>query len=1221
MAAEFLTFGAEGILTRVASLAEQELSLLWGFKGDLTSLRDSLSKLEAMLRDAQRSQVRGERVEMWVKDLEDIAHEADDVLDEYGYELLRQKVEIQNQIKKKVLNFFSHHNPTAFRLKMAHKIKNINASLANLKNEAAGIGLVATRSTFVDASSHNIGGLDRETVSSFDQDEKYIVGREEVASEIVTTLINSGKNQENCLSVMAIVGIGGLGKTTLAKSVYNDPEIGRHFDQKIWVCVSTPFEVKTILSRILECLKPEKAGIKGKATICENLQEDLKGKTYLLVLDDVWNDDPNKWDDLMSCLLNATSTKASKILVTTRSNVSVSSIVQTLPTCVLEKLSEDQCWCILKYKAFSDASAVLSEDQERIGREIAKKCAGVPLVAKVLGNMMRSKDTDGWRSILESRIWDLPEGEERILSVLKLSFDELKPPSLKQCFAYCSMFVKDFEIEKDDLINLWMAQGLLYPSPPNRRNLEMEDIGNEYFNILLNNSFFQDVKKYGVGGIIKCKMHDLVHDLAEHVSKRKSNDANETRHVAHIPTSELQGVPKRSAYKSRSLFLNIEGLGDILPNFRGLRVLNLYKADIEELPISIGKLKHLRYLDVSYTKIKALPKSVGKLYNLQTLRMYGVRLKEHPKELQNLINLRHVYFLPYGMKFPAGMGRLTNLRTLEFFRVGNETGCGIEELAGLNLLKGRLSIYNIQNVRDGEEAKKAKLVEKTNIRQLWLEWAEDRSSFTNDEEVLEGLQPHPNKLEVLEFSNFMGDKCPSWIMSSSFPALKSLTIYKARNITEWPEADIVVFPCLESLCLWNCDKLRSAPSHFPSLKKLEIYSMGSGMPVANISNKLTTLTSLTIRKISGLVSLPDGMLKNNKNLAYLEIQDCQELTCIAPPDLVGSCAFLESLHISKCPILAYLPDGLLTTSLKNLTVQDCDSLQLIPITHGLPSLCKLHITGCLELSSLLSGLDYCTSLQELTISNCDMLTSALIHSLSSLRKLSIFGCSRSPKSVPSLLGFTCLRELRIEDSHGLTSLPIGLESCSSLEVLRIRNLPNVESIPSLDLSSLTNLNELEICCCDGLKSLPSGLAITSCLTHLKTLEIGGFWKELDSFPTFQVTSQLKELKLWGWPKLKSLPEQIQHLTSLTFFKVKSFDGMEALPEWLRNLTCLRSLDIRCCKNMMYLPTLEAMQCLTKLESILIWDCPLLKERCNKESGSEWPKISHIPRIYVDHERF
>ncbi|CAL9006291.1 unnamed protein product [Prunus brigantina] len=165
------------------------------------------------------------------------------------------------------------------------------------------------------------------------------------------------------------------------------------------------------------------------------------------------------------------------------------------------------------------------------------------------------------------------------------------------------------------------------------------------------------------------------------------------------------------------------------------------------------------------------------------------------------------------------------------------------------------------------------------------------------------------------------------------------------------------------------------------------------------------------------------------------------------------------------------------------------------------------------------------------------------------------------------------------------------------------------------MGRLTNLRTLNFSC-DGLKSLPSGLAITSCLMDLKILEIGGFWKELDSFPTFQVISQLETLSLWGWPKLKSLPEQIQHLTSLTHLYVQCFDEMEALPEWLRNLTSLKRLEIWSCKNMMYLPTLEAMQCLTKLNSIQIHDCPLLKERCNKESGSEWPKISHIPYILM-----
>ena len=384
--AELVTFAAEGILRRVASLAQQEFSLLWGFKREVARLRQSLSMIQAMLRDAaQHSQNRGESVQIWVKRLEEVAQDADGVLDEYGYEVLRRQVDLGNQMEKKALNFFSHHNPIAFRHNTGRKIKKINASLANLMNEAAGFGLVArpTFPTLVDATSHDgIRVLDRETVSVFGRDEKYIVGREKAVSEIATTLINSSNNKESSISVMAIVGMGGLGKTTLAKSVYHRPEIERQFDTKIWMCVSTPFKVKAILRGILEKIKPKKAGIEGKATICECLQEDLKGKRYLLILDDVWNEDSHKWNDLMSCLSSVKDTQGSSILVTTRS-ASVASIVQTLPMLDLGNLSDHECWLILKDRAFPNGSALMTKEQERMGREIAKKCAGVPLVAKV----------------------------------------------------------------------------------------------------------------------------------------------------------------------------------------------------------------------------------------------------------------------------------------------------------------------------------------------------------------------------------------------------------------------------------------------------------------------------------------------------------------------------------------------------------------------------------------------------------------------------------------------------------------------------------------------------------------------------------------------------------------------------------------------------------------------------------------------------------------------
>ncbi|CAL2267852.1 unnamed protein product [Prunus armeniaca] len=377
---EVVTFGVQEIVKKVASLAEHEFRLLWGFQGEVTKLRELLSRIQDMLQDAEQSQGRGKAVERWVKDLEDIAYDADDVLDDYGYELLRREVEVQDQMKKKMFNFFSHHNTIVFRWKMGRKIEKINASLVTLKNDAASIGLVGRNPNAT--SSHEIV-VDRETVSIFKQDEKNIVGREKLVSKIVTTLINSRNTQENeNLPVMAIVGMAGLGKTTLAKSVYHEDEIGRRFTEKIWICVSIPFEVKSILSKILEHFK--RAGMQDKDAIIKILQEDLKGKRYLLILDDVWNEDSEKWNDLMSCLLSIEDTQGSKIIVTTRS-VRVAKIVHTLSSkwCDLEKLSDNQCWDILKDRAFPNESApTLNEEQEKIGRDIAKKCGGIPLVAK-----------------------------------------------------------------------------------------------------------------------------------------------------------------------------------------------------------------------------------------------------------------------------------------------------------------------------------------------------------------------------------------------------------------------------------------------------------------------------------------------------------------------------------------------------------------------------------------------------------------------------------------------------------------------------------------------------------------------------------------------------------------------------------------------------------------------------------------------------------------------
>ncbi|CAN6693187.1 unnamed protein product [Malus baccata var. baccata] len=517
MAAEVvLTFAAEGILKKVLSLAQKEFSLACGFKAELKKLQESVTHIELLLLDvAEQPQGRLESVDAWVKKLKDVADDAEEVFDELEYEVYRRKVEIQDHMKKKVLNFFSLSNPLAFCLIMAHKLQKINASLVDLERKASPLGLVSTRNT--DATTQGIR-WDRQTNAFFGKEE-ITVGRKDDVSKIVTALTDSKYNQEN-LGVMAIVGMGGLGKTTLAKSVYNEGSVHKFFEKKIWICVSDTFDVNFILHQMSEQLNREKAPSKeNQNTLLLSLDEELKDKKYLLVLDDVWNEDSKRWESFMECLLKLSSAKGSKIIVTTRNDKVALTSERLLPRHVLGKLSGDQCWSIMKNKAFTNNS---NPEFDIIGREIAENCGGVPLVAKVLGGILHTKKgIEEWSSFKNNKIWNnLLKEEDIIMPVLRLSFDNLESPSLKQCFAYCSIFEKDFEIQRENLVQLWMAQGLLRASHDESK--DMEDAGNEYFDILLQSSLFQDATMSDNGTVSKCKMHDLVHDLAELVSKSES---------------------------------------------------------------------------------------------------------------------------------------------------------------------------------------------------------------------------------------------------------------------------------------------------------------------------------------------------------------------------------------------------------------------------------------------------------------------------------------------------------------------------------------------------------------------------------------------------------------------------------------------------------------------------------------------------------------------------
>lgn len=1144
MADIVLSFVVEGTLARVVSLITEEIILQWNLKEDLKRLQESLAMIHDVLQDAEEQQVTQKAVKRWLKKLRDVAYDAEDVIDEFAYEILRRKVEIQDQPGNEVRSFFSFSKGTqyvkkaAFHVKMSHKVKNINESLDKIKKEAAEFGLkVITVDRLPQIS------LDRVTDSYLDNSQ--VVGREDDVSKIVN-LLTTSCNQP--LTVVPIVGMAGLGKTTVAKLVCKAAKEKKLYDVTMWVCVSDNFDEQRILGEMLQTLDKNTGGMTNKDAILKHLEKELEMKRFLLILDDVWNEESEKWESLKSRLLTICGSKGNAIVVTTRSEL-VASIVETSLHCrhKIRELLNDECWFIIKERVFGSGGASIPSDLEAIGREIAERCRGVPLAARVLGGTMRIKrEKKDWLSIQESKVWEVSGYNDRILPILKLSFDHL-PSSLKACFAYCSIFPKDFCIEKEQLVQLWMAEGFLGTSSESSL---MEAIGNKYFNDLLVNSFFQDVERNVYERIRSCKMHDLVHDLALSVSNETMaleacsnlDDMSQIRRLNLICGGKpAPALPKGGSGKLRSFFAKDVLLYDESWKFKRLRTLNLVGSGIRELPFSIGKLKHLRYLDVSWTEIAAFPDSITKLYNLMTLRLIVcTSLKKLPENIKNLISLRHIDF-SYGVQMPANVGCLTSLQTLPLFVLGPDRGGAIQELECLNELRGNLAIINLEHVKDKQEAEKANLQEKKGLVALRLTWSSSREDNYNDEGVLEGLQPHSN-IESLEIESYGGEKFPSWLLmnisthsnSLHLNNLVRLELKFCENCEQIPKLGLL--PHLKILMIARLVNVKRIGNEF-------YYSNGS--EIANDACRLfPVLKEFSLAFMNGLVEwmVPD-VVREGCTIAFpclgsLTIRWCHQLTSL-PISYLSS---LTKLKINGCGGLSYLCDVLHAfTSLEELSLLDCHKLVSIPSIQGLTSLKNLEIVACYNIVSLPSGLQSCTSLEKLTITSCSKLMSIHkdLQELRSLVYLYISNCPSLASSPPDdcLSFLTQLKQLTI-GSEELKAFP-GLESIkeSLEELVLICGKKELKSLPS-QLQNLTALKALQIVNFTAVEAFPEWLGN---LKSLEKLEIGGCENLMYLPTTMQDLCKLKRLKIYGcpllqercakkggseWPKISHIPEII-----------------------------------------------------------------------------------------------
>jgi len=466
-----------------------DISLLQKLKTTMTSLR-------VVLDDAEEKEITSSAVRGWLAELKDAVYKADDFLDEIAYEALRQELEAEDQTftgqTQKLLSFINPLEILGSR-EIEEKLKVLLQDLDPLVERMAALGL--NNRNVENPSSHR-------TPTTSLVDESGVYGRDDDREAILKLLLSEDANGENP-GVVPIRGMGGVGKTTLAQLVCNRSRVQERFDLKAWVYVSEDFSVLKLTKAILEGFGSNPAS-DNLDQLQLLLKKRLHGKKFLLVLDDVWNEDCT---ETLLTPLKYGARGRSKILVTTR-NESVASVMRTVTTHHLKELTEDFCWSLFAKHAFRGENPTAHEELQKIGRAIARKCKGLPLAAVTLGGLLRpTRDVEQWEKILESNLWDLPK--DNILPALRLSYHYL-PPHLKQCFAYCSIFPKDHPFRKDELVLLWMAEGFLVCSVDD----EMEKAGAECFDDLLQRSFFQQSSASPSSFV----MHDLMHDLATHVS-------------------------------------------------------------------------------------------------------------------------------------------------------------------------------------------------------------------------------------------------------------------------------------------------------------------------------------------------------------------------------------------------------------------------------------------------------------------------------------------------------------------------------------------------------------------------------------------------------------------------------------------------------------------------------------------------------------------------------
>ncbi|KAJ4807891.1 NBS-LRR-like resistance protein [Rhynchospora pubera] len=899
------------VLKKAEDSLVQRLGEMWHINDQRERLHDMLLQIQAVVPHIEQgNSIRP--IKLWLEKLKSAAYDADDLLDEFCYEVLRQDAVSRGQNVVNASGFFRLENPTQFRYKMSAKLKKLVDTFDGLVYQMNIFSLVEAQ--------HVQNAFRYETCSYVDGSE--VVGRDEDKENIMRLLLEESNNED--LKVVPVVGMGGVGKTTLVQLVYNDRIVRQYFNFLLWIHVSEDFNINRILVSIIQEVTgwDNNVPTNNMEQICRSLHEVLQGKRYLLVLDDVWNENIDEWERLRD-LLNISYRSA--VIVTTRSG-RIASIMGTVASYNLGCLGENDSCNLFHQRAFV-MGVIQNEELVEIGKKMVQNFGGLPLAISTLGRLMiNEQNMHEWLVALkDSRIWETSLFTDYLFPVLRRSYDQL-PPYMKQCFAFCAVFPKGYEMDKEKLIQYWMANGFIPSDGPGSLGMK----GNHIFNELVCRSFFHDVKQVcpitypyrkedGHRSETKCKLHDLMYYLAQSIMGEECRsslvlpeqlyhpvftirhtfteniplDINDT--MAYFPSiRSLISVP-RYGYGS------VHDIGFFKSNY--LRILDLDVNSIVGTRITPEKMKYLRYLEISGANTASFPEAISTLYLLQTLRLPECwNLAKLPEGMKYMSSLRHLHIENcYNLKgMPPGLGFLNYLEILTTYIIGPGPGNSIAELKNLNL-HGKLHLYNLRKVRYVVDAWEAKLLEKHDLDELALCWGmpdlyrsanfvveeyNDQEVMHRDpHEVLVALEPC-NNLKVLQVTQYMGDEFPFWVREyAKLENLIELYIIDCRKCTKLPPVEKLPFiQILDLKFLYNVRHLCN--SDFKSEES------DKDARVA-----FQSLKSLLLSGMSNLCSWCEGEVGNETSLIFPE---------------------LRRLNIINCPMLTALP---IVPLIENLSIK------------------------------------------------------------------------------------------------------------------------------------------------------------------------------------------------------------------------------------------------------------------------------------------------------------